>query len=468
MSIFNTCWQENSCQKDHEAEQNSRSSIVSIITADSTDRSNTSITQKTPLTRTKGISWIEFVFQTFSTNEGPAIFVSPVFFKNVGYLPGALGSLAVAVLYGYMMQIYFWCDDRIRTKKKIEKKQSLYSLVTNIFDEYNHPRIGSWLNFYLKYEIILSWTMGLSFNLLYATKNVQLILDYFNVQMTDQLVLLYLSIPTMLIFSFPHIRAITFFSYFIMITMIVVCLEVVFYLIIGTEQTANPRVVMINDLSMLPDFLFNTFFNLTCTAILFPLKNEMKYPSNLRKLFGGMNVSIFLIAILNMLFSLMTYFQLGDDVGENIISNLSQNQIVIVTIGLFVMGIIGGGALSFLVIFETLWIDGCDNLFSQCKYIKLYEYLVRSMLALFIILFAMVVPTFGSLINLVSCFSYPYDSILLPLILQSVIIWNDRQSDTKTVLILIKNVIISVICIAACLVAFYKSLTEIVSYYQFV
>ncbi|XP_065202129.1 proton-coupled amino acid transporter 3-like [Planococcus citri] len=460
---YNLGWVENKYQEDGVAPRSrDKSPVSNIIKRGSIRDQNATELQQIPPKR-KGISWAEFVFQIFITIEGPAVFILPATFKNVGYLLGILGTVGIAIFYMYLMRILSWCDEYMQKKRKL-KQQSLYSLITNIFDEYKYPRVGSWLNFYLKYEIILSWTMGLSFGLFFANKNVQLILAYFHIQTTDQFVLLILSIPTMLICWFPHIQSIAFFSYFITIIIAAVMLEVMYYLLINPVE--NPRVLMINDVSTLPDFLFMMFYVITYTALVFPLKLEMKYPSNLKKLFGGINLSIILIAVLNIFFCLLVYFKLGDEVQDNILSNLPNNEIVLVTNCLFVVGLMGSGALSFYLIFQTLWFDGWDSYFKKSNFVKFYEYVVRSMLGIFIIILAMVIPTFNLFINLISCFSYPYDSVLLPIILESVIVWNDKQNTTTAVLILIKNITIGVLCVLACLLAFYISLLEILSVYQ--
>lgn len=435
--------------------------VINIITQESIRHRNVAELHNLP--KRNGISWAEFVFQIFITLASLAVFIIPGTFKNVGYLPGILGSFGVAFLYAYMMWILLWCDEYIQKKRRIEQ-QSLYSMIDHIFDEYKCPRVGRCLNFYLKYEIILSWTMGLSFGLFFINKNVQLILAYFDYQTTDQVVLLGLAIPTMLICWFPHIQSIACFSYFITLIVPVVICEVLYYIIINPME--NPRVVMINDLSALPNFVFTVFYVLIFTPLIFPLKLEMKYPSNLKKFFGGVNLSIFLIIILNTFFSLLVYFKLGDDVQDNIVANLPKNRVILITYCLFVVSLLGGGALSFFMIFQTLWYDGWENYFKKSSCIKFYEYVIRSMLGLFIILLAMVVPTFSLFVNLISSFSYLYDSVLLPLILQSVIVWNDKQNTTATVLILIKNITLGVLCVLACAIAFYESLTEILSYYR--
>lgn len=270
-----------------------------------------------------GISWAECIFQLFFSIQGPAFFVLPGGFKDVGYLMGILGAFGVAIFYVYMMQLYLWCEKELRRRHKIieETHLSIYSMVELVFmNTAGQRRLAKVINAYLKYEIILSWSFSLSFAQLFICQNMGVILRYFNYKTSDRIILLSLFPMTTLISWVPNLKVMSSIAYFSSLMMVLVMFEIIFFIIVDPSPVS--QVEVIGDMSKLSTFLATVFFTIVATPLVFPLKNEMKEPKKFGNLFGSFSSSMMILIILNVFFSLFGYIKYGQETSDNILENL--------------------------------------------------------------------------------------------------------------------------------------------------
>lgn len=414
------------------------------------------------------MSWAECIFQLFFSIQGPAFFILPNGFKNVGYLLGVIGALGITVFYAYMMHIYLWCESELRRKKHIpeETNLSIYSLNDLVFTgSSTMTRVSRYMNTYLKYEIILSWSLSLSFAELFICQNVRLILRYFGYSMTNRMILITMFPLTTLMSLVPDLKVMSCIAYLSTIVIIVIMFEILYFILIDPSPLGS--IHMIGDLTQLSTFLATVFFTINCTPLIFPLKQEMKKPSQFGSIFGSFNSAMFILIVLNICFSLFGYIKYGDATDVDLIQNLPQNLTITISNCLLTVAITACGAISFFVIFETIWCDELVTLVNDSRYLKLYEYMARISTNLLITVMAIVIPTLEIFINLISCFSYPYDTIFLPALLQCMIVWNNGKRDLHFAFIMIKNFALCLIGVAFSVTSFLTCLSEISSYYNF-
>lgn len=270
-----------------------------------------------------GISWAECIFQLFFSIQGPAFFVLPGGFKDVGYLMGILGAFGVTIFYVYMMQLYLWCEKELRRRHNIveETHLSIYTMVELVFmGTANQRRLARVINAYLKYEIILSWSFSLSFALLFICQNVRVILNYFQYTTSDRIILLIMFPMTTLISWVPNLKVMSFIAYFSSLMMVMVMFEIIFFIIIDPSPLSP--VYAVGDMSKFSTFLGTVFFTIVATPLVFPLKNEMKKPKKFGNYYGSFNSAMIILVVLNVFFSLFGYIKYGEETSDNILENL--------------------------------------------------------------------------------------------------------------------------------------------------
>ncbi len=377
-----------------------------------------------------GMSWAECIFQIFFTNQGPPFFLLPGSVKGVGYLPAIVGSVFISIFFGYMVHTYLWCEKEIRKRKNMseEKHLSIYSLVEHTLEETAvRRRIATYLNFYLKYEIILSWGLSLSFANVFVCQNINVVLQYIHRPVSNTTLLLLMFPVTSLVSMVPNMRAMAKFSYFTICSIMAIIVEILYFAIV--DRSPLPEIEMVQaDLLTSCSFVATLFFNVVFTPLLFSFKNDMKNPQQFGSVFGSFNTSEFILLFLNLSFALIGYIRYGQATSANILENLPQNNVTVVSNVIFVMAMIQSGAVSFFIIFEALWDDRLKAVFAESKHLKLYEYLIRTLINFVITIIALAIPSLDLLTNLIACFSYPYDSVCLPLLMRTLLMWKHKHN----------------------------------------
>lgn len=407
----------------------------------------------------KGLSWTESFLQIFHSVQGQIFFVLPGGFKNVGYIPGIIAFLIIGFLNLYFIHLYLWCEKEVRKRDKVIKMINLSSLVEHVFADFaGMPRLALYLRTYLKYEIIISWFIGLAYFMLIVCQNLALTLNYYGYFLSNKIIFLYMCIPTSIISLIPNLKAVVWSAHLSLIIIIVFILETLFY--IFTDETPLPKVNSFGERSFLP-----TYFNIIISAVgftplIFPFQNETKNPEIFSSSLGSLNIATVFLLILNSAFSLLCYLRFGESTRENILNNLPRNQLVALTSAAMTITMICGGALAFYAVFQMLWCDTLDVYFKHSKNIRLYEYTAKIIVFAFIISVALFVPSLSILINFSSCFSWPYDIIFIPVAMETVIELKYDLTKWRKVFIVIKNVILTAFCIIFCVISFIISVYE--------
>lgn len=407
----------------------------------------------------KGLSWTECFLQIFYSIQGQIFFVLPGGFKNVGYIPGIIVFLSTGLLNLYFIHLYLWCEKEVRKRDKLIKIINLSSLVEHVFSEFaGMPRLALYLRTYLKYEIIISWLIGLAYFMLIVCQNLAITLNYYGYFLSNKVIFLYMCIPTSIISLIPNLKAVAWSAHLSSIIIIIFILETLFY--IFTDETPLPKVSSFGDISFLPTYFSIITSAVGFTPLIFPFKNEMKNPEIFGSSFGSLNIATMFLLILNSAFSLLCYLRFGVSTQENIVDNLPRNQLVALTSAAMTVTMICGGALAFYAVFQMLWCDTLDVYFQNSKNIRLYKYTAKIVVFAFIISVALFVPSLDILINFSSCFSWPYDIIFIPVAMETVIELKFNPLKWRKVFIIIKNVILTAFCIIFCIISFVISVCE--------
>lgn len=404
------------------------------------------ITYEEPIGRS---TWKEFVLQIFISVEGPNIFVIPALFKKIGIFVGIVASILVGLFYTNSMHSYVNSANEM-SRRRNTHQQCLYELPHMVFEEISCPRIGYYLKMYLKYEIIISWCLGLSLQWQFVVENLKLILSYFNYTPDNFHILLWLLPPLILISWIPSFKYIDYLSYVASFSIVLVTGVIIYHLVWQTPAYATAEVFVPLNPASLVTFMSYMFIMISFTPLLFPLKNQMKNPELVSHPFGPLTTIIVVIIAINCAITLLVYIEIGDDVAENLFNNLPRTPIILATNCIFIILAMLSISPSLFVIVLTIW-DGClENYFSKFASVKLYEYSIRSIICVFITLGVILVPSFTNLINLITCFSFPFDSMMLPAILEVVLAWSDskKRFTTDFKFVCVKNTIIGAFALA--------------------
>lgn len=415
------------------------------------------------------LSWSECIFQIFFSIQGPIFFYLPSGLRNVGYLPGIGVTILVALFYAYIMNMFLKTEERVRKKFTHrfteDSNISIRTLINYVFVETSTKRtIAKYLNAYLKYEIILGFSLNVSFNNLFISQNLQIILRYFGYSMSTRMVLIALFPITTLFALVPDLKVMSSIAYFSTGLFISLIFEILYF--VCTDPTPLPKVEMIGDMSKLPSFIAVVFLTISCTPVLFQLKQEMKIRKQFGSLFGSLNLALSIVVLLNVCFSIVAYLRFGDKTESNVLQNLPQNTAVVISNIFLTCTLICNNAIMFFVIFETVWCGSFVQFISSSSHKKLCEYFVRTLINLFITVMAIIIPTFSLLIDLASCFSCPFDSLFLPVLLYFLTEWSEAKKNWRLAFVTLESVFFFAIGILFCVMTLNSFVAELISLYS--
>lgn len=134
--------------------------------------------------------------------------------------------------------------------------------------------------------------------------------------------------------------------------------------------------------------------------------------------------------------------------------------------GLLTVAMIAGGAISFFVVFETVWNGELELLFRNSPNIKLYEYAARTLINLLITLVPLFIPTIEIYVNLISSFSYPFDSIFVPILLQAILLWRSGKRNLGFVFVMVFHAFILIASVCFSIASFILFFEALVDYYS--
>lgn len=134
--------------------------------------------------------------------------------------------------------------------------------------------------------------------------------------------------------------------------------------------------------------------------------------------------------------------------------------------GLLTVAMIAGGAISFFVVFETVWNNELELLFRNSPNIKVYEYAARTFINLLITIVPLLIPSIEIYVNLISSFSYPFDSIFVPILLQAILLWRSGKRSSGFMSLMLFHALILIASLAFSIVSFVLCIKALIDYYS--
>lgn len=400
------------------------------------------------------------VLHLLALSLSPTILNIPSTFVRIGYVNGFIGSFLIIIFYLYCVRSiitteYTLCK-RLRVPNMTYTEVVYYAFQTG-------PSCFRWFAKYSRYIVdgnfVCTWIGANSVFVIIACKNIKCFFDYFfDVDMSIREVMIYISIPLVLLCCIPNLKYLipcSIFANFINVSCIVIILCFVIQDLPSLENRTE-----YGDLSSIPLFVATILFTINVTGIIMPLKNEMHNPKSFNTQLGVLNVFYIPFNLLYSAFGLLCYVKYGDNVKESVIYNLPGRTWSKMIIGMYGIGICFFFPLNAYVPFDIIW-----NLIlkSKCRISEssiCNSYLVRAVVAFFTILLAFVVPNIALFLSFTGTVGTAIDSMILPATAEILISVNDRNKYC----IFFKNFLIVLLGFVLIVIGMYDGISHIVAH----
>ncbi|XP_065202136.1 proton-coupled amino acid transporter-like protein pathetic isoform X2 [Planococcus citri] len=392
---------------------------------------------------------------------GPTLLSLPSTFVQVGYVIGFFGTFITVLFYMYCMKTIVKTE-YILCKRLKRPNLSYPETVYQAF--HTGPKYARWFADYTHLLIygafMCVWVGGNSIFLLLACSNMKFVYEYFfHEEITTRMIMIYLAIPLVLLCWIPNLKYLVPCSVFTnCINAIGIC-AILYDTLQNTPSLESRK--SFGTVESIPLFLGTILFTLNATGIMMPLKNEMQNPKKFNAALGVLTVSYIPVSILYTIFGTLCYIKYGAGVNENVILNLPPTKLSKIIIGVYGIGICFFYPVVAYVSFEIIWNNTLKNKFQKSTRRKIYEYVVRTLIALSSIVLAYIVPNMALFISLAGTVSTSLDSIIFPAFTQILVHHGEKRPA-----LVIKNTLIILFAFLLMITGTINSISQIIAYYS--
>lgn len=397
------------------------------------------------------------VLHLIRSTIGTGILVLPFAFKQVGYVVGVLGCVCIGILYMNTVHALLFTEYELCKRLKVRN----LTFVRVVEETFRHgpnylKKFGPFFKYLMYFYYVVP--IGNAIYLIIIASNMKGVYESFFEDKVDfQYAISIIIFPETLLCLIPKLKFLVPLS---TLTNIFTMVNIGIILFYSTNLgQVRHDILPVGSIQHIPQFFALVLQSLFVTGIILPLKNDMRKPRHFAMTFGVMNVSFSVLILLYTVFGLVGYLNYGEDVKDNILSNLPQNTLLTITVYiLYSLALSVTYTLIFYVYFDTLSTNILQGLTFSIKYQKLSQFVMRIGLSTLAYIMAVAVPNFALFTSLAGTIGIILE-IALPAILQTVLLWTSNYSAA----IIYRNIFKNSLIISLSFFMFVMSLKNCVS-----
>ncbi|XP_065215761.1 proton-coupled amino acid transporter-like protein pathetic [Planococcus citri] len=395
------------------------------------------------------------LFHLFKATIGTGILALPFAFKNVGYSVAIFGIFLVGFIYLHVLHLLM--DVEYQLCKKLKTPNLTYlGIVTNTFEQgpvcvRKFTPVAKFLTYF---HYVFNKSISNSIYLITIGGNLKIIINHF---CDFDLNIVYVVTAIMVvIIPMAVIRNLKFLVPLSILTSIFNMINIILILSIPSDYNTSADFKAIGDVTKFPDFFSLALGAFTCTGIIMPLKNDMKYPKQFTSSFGVINITLCAVALIYCTFGILGYAKYGNSLQGSILFNLPPDRSAsFVVLGLYSFAVCVSFILVSFTIFDTLW----SNIFKDRKmnHPITAEYALRIFLCIAPYCIAIILPDFKIMVSLAGVIAILMDETV-PIILHALLLIQQKPKTISMYLSLVKDLIL----ISICSLLFSAALVEVI------
>lgn len=393
---------------------------------------------------------------------GTGILAMPIAFMYSGLLLGIFATILVAVVCTHCAYVLVVCAHELYRRTQVTA-MGFADVVAVSFA--NGPswckryskiaRIGVLVNLFVTYYGTCS-----VYSVLIAENFQQVANQHLAEPVSLRVCIALLLIPLILLSWVPDLK------YLAPVSMVAngfmaVGLGITFYYLVIDIPSVHER-DLVASISTLPAFFSICIFAMEAIGVVMPLENNMKTPQHFTGICGVLNKGMSGVTLVYIFLGFLGYLKYGDLTKPSITLNLPDAewpaQAVKILIGLAVFCTFG---LQFFVCLEIAW-NGIKDKFE--KNVLVYNYVLRTVLAIVAVLIAIAVPTIGPFMGLIGAFCFSILGLLFPVLIETVTFWD--QGFGKWNWKVWKNLMVTIIGLLALIFGTESAIREIAQLYM--
>ncbi|KAF5299700.1 hypothetical protein FQA39_LY11495 [Lamprigera yunnana] len=399
----------------------------------------------------------ETLMHLLKGNVGSGIFAMGDAFKNSGYIVGSILVPILGLICLHSQHLLLNASHHLKEKLNLKKNPD-YATTVELCFATGSPKMQMFApGMRLLVNLFLCLTQ-LGFCCVYfvfISSNVKQIMDYYGFVYNLKYHMAVIFIPILLsclVRSLKYLAPLSVVANLLMLVGIVITM---------TYLCKKPfaKVDSFSSFSQLPLFFGTALFAFEGIGLVLPLENEMKKPSQFNRSFGVLNVGITMVIVLYVVLGLMAYLKYGNDIHGSVTLDLPQNELLAQAVKVIIStGILLTFALQFYIPIDIMF-PSVRARFGPFSRPILVELIFRCILVVITFALAELIPYLDLFITLIGAFSSTTIALLIPPILEMV---NMSSSNTFSLWIVFKNIVILIIGFLGCITGSFESISLIV------
>ncbi|KAF2878967.1 hypothetical protein ILUMI_27206 [Ignelater luminosus] len=392
---------------------------------------------------------------------GTGILAMPEAFKNAGIVNGFIFTILIGALCTYGLHILVQAQYVLCKRMRVPLLTYPDSMKAALLSGPRMFHAFANASPILVDVFLVIYQLGICcVYVIFVAANLKELIDvYLPEKLAIELYTLFLLIPFILILSIPNLKWLAPFSLFSNVITFG-CFGIVLYYIFKDLPSIDER-PYVGTFYTFPLFFGTTLFALEAVGVVIALENNMQSPKSFGGSFGVLNVAMFFITFLYVGMGFLGYWRYGEGTKASVTLNFPPEDVLAKIVqGLYSLAIFISYGLQGYVPVDILWNTYLAHRFSDSKYPKLWEYLLRAVTVFVTFVLAISIPLLGLFISLFGAFCLSALGIAFPAIMEICVKWpNDLGAGNW---ILIKDIALIIIGVCGLLAGSYSCISEIV------
>jgi len=327
-------------------------------------------------------SYVQTLIHLFKGNIGPGLFAMGYAFKNGGYVVAPILTVLIALISIHCQHVLIKCAQAMKEFSEESKHQDYAETVEQCFQ--NGPeKFRSWSTAMRRTVNIFICVTQLGMCCIYfvfISTNLAQVFKVYGIHIDFHYVMLISFVPILLTSLITNLRWLTPVSLLANICMIVGISITYYYAFQGGLPDIKERKLYTTPLELALYFGI-AIFAFEGIALVLPLKNTMKEPSNFDKPLGVLNVGMFIVTTMFIFTGLIGYHKWGDDVKGSLTLSLGNSTLAQCVKVIVSCGVLLGYPLQFFIAIQIMWPNVLER--SHCsKYPLLGELGFRTLMVI--------------------------------------------------------------------------------------
>ncbi|XP_034667683.1 proton-coupled amino acid transporter 1 [Drosophila subobscura] len=408
-------------------------------------------------------SYLETIVHLFKGNIGPGLFAMGDAFKNGGLIVAPLLTVVIAVVSIHCQHVLITCSKKMRDLRG-DAVCADYAQTVELCFENGPMKLRGWSRTMGRLVDIFICVTQLGFCCIYfvfISTNVKQILQAYDIDMDVHLVMLLAFVPVLLSSLITNLKWLTPVSMVANVCMVLGLAITLYYALKDGLPEVKERAYWTSG-PQLALFFGTAIFAFEGIALVMPLKNAMRKPSQFESRLGVLNVGMFLVSVMFMFAGSVGYMKWGEEVGGSLTLNLGDSILAQAVKLMVSTGVLLGYPLQFFVAIQIMW-PNAKQLCGISGRSLVGELSFRTILVILTLAIAEMVPALGLFISLIGALCSTALALVFPPVIE--LIASSEANKGPGLFVCTKNLIILVVALLGFFTGSYESLKQIVNHF---